>query len=167
MANRLWSRDFDRGELEMSEHIHAAVLRAIADWLEVQYEMPDGNWSHPFIPRGVLNPISHSDYKWRVATPAWQEALRQAVRDGKVVEFRTLTCGGEWLRSNLNDLPDRFDFDVSDADRYRIRPEPKPDVVRELVLYEINRADEIFPVGRFRLVTDGESGKTKSAEVLS
>ena len=153
----------------MTEHRHAAVLRAIADGREVQFEDPLAKvlWINAsMLGLNSVTPLTHPHLNWRVAPLAWQEALRQAVREGKVVEFRTLTCGGEWLRSNLNDLPDRFDFDVSAADRYRIRPEPKPDRVRDKWLYEIGIDDVLIPIAQFRIVHDGKTGKLKSAEVL-
>ena len=49
---------------------------------------------------------------------------------------------------------------------YRIKPEPKPDVVERVLLWRIDRCGMTQPVGEFRLVTDGETGKLKSAEVL-
>lgn len=48
---------------------------------------------------------------------------------------------------------------------YRIKPEPKPDVVESVTLWRTNGYDMRI-VGEFRLVTDGETGKLKSAEVL-
>ena len=48
---------------------------------------------------------------------------------------------------------------------YRIKPEPKPDVVRQLY---VDTHERIFESVRFnlRLTFDGETGKLKSAEVL-
>lgn len=61
---------------------------------------------------------------------------------------------------------------------YRIKPEPKPDVVEELTLYrnlavpfgtvEMPWANpkHYYPIGNFRLIRDGETGELKSAEIL-
>ena len=63
-------------------------------------------------------------------------------------------------------------------EEYRIKPEPKPDVVEEITLYrnlavpfgtvEMQWANpkHYYPIGNFKLIRDGETGELKSAEVL-
>ena len=51
------------------------------------------------------------------------------------------------------------------AFEYRIKPEPKPDVVKVTTLWQTNGYD-MSEVGQFCLIWDGETGKLKSAEVL-
>jgi len=48
---------------------------------------------------------------------------------------------------------------------YRIKPEPKPDVVKFTTLWQTNGYD-MSEVGQFCLTWDGETGKLKSAEVV-
>ena len=153
----------------MSEHKHAEVLRAIADGRIVQFEdgLTKGLWvSASMLGLNSVTPLSHPHLNWRVAPPAWQEAFRQAAREGQVVEFHHDVHG--WNPCAINDKTEDYCFPSSVSEKnYRIRPEPKPDVVREVWLHEVDREDYIFAVGRFRLVTDAETGKLKSAEVLS
>lgn len=52
-----------------------------------------------------------------------------------------------------------------DNNDYRIKPEPKPDVVKFTTLWQTNGYD-MSEVGQFCLTWDGETGKLKSAEVL-
>ena len=154
----------------MTEHKHAEVLRAIADGREVQWatSAQSNNWL-TVRPENEVNPITYSHFEWRVAPPAWQEALRQAVRDGKVVEYE---CGGSWHHSALNDRVEDFSWGDMPQDTYRIRPEPKPDVVRYIQKPFSHVTNEwyetINPVGieYITITRDGETGKLKSAEVL-
>jgi len=92
------------------------------------------------------------------------EALRQAVRDGKVVEFDDGLHG--WHKSTLTDRPDTYLFYGNKQECYRIRHEPKPDRMRDKWLYEINDDDVLIPIAQFRIVQDGETGQLKSAEEL-
>ena len=49
---------------------------------------------------------------------------------------------------------------------YRIKPEPKPDVVREGMVSLSGIAYWGFPNPNLRLTFDGETGKLKQAEVI-
>lgn len=105
-------------------HMHAAVLRAIADGMEVQYKPhTQANWRD--VASNTLehnqDPISFPHYEWR------------------------------------------------------IKPEPKPDVVRYVNAYlcdghrtieTAKKAQSEDIAGRVKIVIDGETGKLKSAEVL-
>ena len=59
-----------------------------------------------------------------------------------------------------------------DSFQYRIKPEPKPDIVRQVVVEATSPMwIKVFESGKFlppnlMLIFDGESGKLKSAEVL-
>lgn len=77
-------------------------------------------------------------------------------------------CSGNWRDCIINPAWDP-------ESKYRIKPEPKPDVVR-FVVYEFNPINEKTYGGipdkeknsfsNLKLTFDGETGKLKSAEVL-
>ena len=82
--------------------------------------------------------------------------LIKAWADGAEIQIKDKQTGWE----DLCYTPSwRNDFE------YRIKPEPKPDVVEDTDLWRTNGYD-MTEVGRFRLTFDGETGKLKSAEVL-
>jgi hypothetical protein len=101
-------------------------------------------------------------------------AVLRAIADGKAVQWRLYT---EW-----NDYKDSEQgnplYCMADTE-WRIKPEPKPDVVRYLNTYQgewgglylseqhaKENADHRTKTGMFRITFDGETGKLKSAEVL-
>jgi hypothetical protein len=76
-----------------------------------------------------------------------------------------------------NGWRDCHPVDWSEHAEFRIKPEPKPDVVEHMSIYRnLNRRYEIERpigepfdysfVGNVQLTWDGETGKLKSAEVL-
>ena len=99
--------------------------------------------------------------------------LIKAWADGAEIEERAVNCDydNDWYV---------FDglWSEDSAFEYRIKPEPKPDVVEELTLYrnlavpfgtvEMPWANpkHYYPIGNFILIRDGETGELKSAEVL-
>jgi len=101
----------------MTEHKHAAVLRAIADGKVVQWQsMADQGWNDQ---HGAINPFIDHHLEWRV------------------------------------------------------KPEPKPDVVRYdfvrkayFTTLEEARRDAPPGCGVVRLTIDGETGKLKSVEIV-
>jgi hypothetical protein len=84
----------------------------------------------------------------------------------------------EWRIKGIDWMPCPKNFPWAENYEYRIKPEPKPDVVEELTLYrnlavpfgtvEMQWANpkHYYPIGNFRLIRDGETGELKSAEVL-
>jgi len=75
------------------------------------------------------------------------------------------------LNSSWRDAEPRWDLDYE----YRIKPEPKPDVFRNITVEATERCGEefvqVFKSGKYcfpnlHLTFDGETGKLKSAEVL-
>ena len=97
--------------------------------------------------------------------------LIKAWADGAEIEVNMPDVNGD-------DVWEYFNGDWDELRQYRIKPEPKPDVVEELTLYrnlavpfgtvEMQWANpkHYYPIGNFRLIRDGETGKLKSAEVL-
>ena len=93
--------------------------------------------------------------------------LIKAWADGAEIQWKDMQ--GDWNTGNPS---------WNEATEYRIKPEPKPDVVEELTLYrnlavpfgtvEMPWANpkHYYPIGNFRLIRDGETGELKSAEVL-
>lgn len=95
-------------------------------------------------------------------------AVLRAIADGKEAQFLSVGggTGGGWYPLSSLTTP------LSDPHlEWRIKPEPKPDVVlfyrvtAQSNSYEVTR--ERTPMDNLRLTFDGETGKLKSAEVLS
>jgi hypothetical protein len=82
--------------------------------------------------------------------------LIKAWADGAEIQIKNNSTGWE----DMDCTPS-----WADGFEYRIKPEPKPDVVEDTDLWRTNGYD-MTEVGRFRLTFDGETGKLKSAEVL-
>ena len=92
--------------------------------------------------------------------PRVHAELIKAWADGAVIQFRNLT--GDWVDVTEEESPAWFPSRC-----YRIKPQPKPDVIRE---YYINTDGRCFGAvlvdANLRLVLDGETGALKSAEVI-
>lgn len=95
-------------------------------------------------------------------------AVLRAIADGKAVQLRT-ALQGVWIDfdvdSHINPITSGINAE------WRIKPEPKPDVVEYLVregVAEWFTYDEFknIDIDQIKIVRDGETGKLKSAEVL-
>ena len=154
----------------MTEHKHAAILRAIAEGKQVQYMSSIYNqWTDATL--HSLNPISEVEYEWRIKPPEWQEKLRQAARDGKTVEFYRKEYNS-WITSAITHYPDDGTFlkNAKESD-YRIKPEPKPDVVIEFHASRdgsgyVNFTRLTINDHNLKLVFDGETNQLKSVEMI-
>lgn len=105
-----------------------------------------------------------------MAEHKWADVLR-AIADGKEVQWRSVHMMGHW-----NELSVGYYSPITNPHlEWRIKPEPKPDVVRWVNSYgttghatkhaaDINQLSECL--GQYRLTFDGETGRLKSAEVL-
>jgi hypothetical protein len=94
-------------------------------------------------------------------TPHKHADLIKAWADGAEIEFR---CLDEWRRITAP----RWDQDGE----YRIKPEPKPDVVEKYFAsgytkYGCVRIPEHWGRENLKLTFDGETGKLKAAEVIA
>ena len=97
-------------------------------------------------------------------TPHKHAALIKAWADGAEIEFQWDVCD-DWKRLTTP----RWDQDGN----YRIKPEPKPDVVdyvrvgsfHEIVVCPLEWARETN--SNLKLTWDGETGKLKAAEVIA
>jgi len=98
--------------------------------------------------------------------PRKHAELIKAWADGAEIQFRAIPNDGDWLDGDENLIWD-------DWAEYRIKPEPKPDVVKYF-MHEFNvvvgsRFTQVFHQGvdRFdlKITWDGETGKLKKAEV--
>jgi hypothetical protein len=103
--------------------------------------------------------------------------LIKAWADGAEIEYRD-RCSNIQVNA-WSPLPPQGDWDEHPDFEYRIKPEPKPDVVEEVSVYrnafwqfELERKkDSRFKfqpihLAEMRLTWDGETGKLKSVEVL-
>jgi len=93
--------------------------------------------------------------------------LIKAWADGAVIEFRYVLSNhreivwSEWFTANLTPA-------WSEDYEFRIKPEPKPDVVKRMSLFIDTQHHLIFSQDgdNLKLTFDGETGELKSAEVL-
>lgn len=93
-------------------------------------------------------------------------AVLRAIADGKAVQCRKRESG-EWYEIDF----DMFSPITHPQFEWRIKPEPKPDVVRYLATapnHGVDHPDEIFGerYSTIKAIFDGDTGKLKSAEVL-
>lgn len=94
-------------------------------------------------------------------------AVLQAFQEGKRIEYRPFGFA-DWTPAE----PPTWNFGAGD---YRVNPEPRPDVVLDYVALSGNShayTTSAYTKGRapapnLRLTYDGETGRLKSAEVLS
>lgn len=95
-------------------------------------------------------------------------AVLRAIADGKEVQW--LSSSGEWMDAygfSLNPL-------AADCFEWRVKPEPKPDVVRYYAcayasgFNSLDGAKNSWPdaIGYFRWSLDGDTGKLKSVEIV-
>lgn len=168
-------------------HKNAEAIHAIADGKQTQWARDYNNpieWND-FDPVWDSSPISSNDgIIWRVKPPEvtqWRKDMAQALKDGKVVEFygcdegryKWVTCTtriGDFLNSNLHMTPEY----------YRIKPEPKPDVVMYMGFESNQESSAEYVItttipwasnkpktsSNLKLIWDGETGKLKDSEVL-
>lgn len=96
--------------------------------------------------------------------------LIKAWADGAIIQYRTTEYNWEYCPCNAP----FWDEDVE----YRIKPEPKPDVVKYIHFDADSHSNQIFIDDdlenkhshwdlHLKVVIDGETGKLKSAEVIS
>ena len=147
------------------KHKHAELIKAWADGAAIE-GFWDGEW-HEF----KCAPDWDNFIEYRIKPPEvaqWRKDMAQALKDGKEVEFFSVGCGG-WVKS----LSSAEDFLTSTfvlyEENYRIKPEPKPDVVKR---YNVSYGGGIYELHQdcscdLILIWDGESGVLKCAEVLS
>ncbi len=80
--------------------------------------------------------------------------------NGAAIQFRPVPGHGEWM-----DEPRHLLWD--DHAEYRIKPEPKPDIVLYTCVYPWKDSVAISTARpNLRLLFDGETAKLKSAEVV-
>jgi hypothetical protein len=96
-------------------------------------------------------------------TPHKHAEAIKAWADGAEIECRQLS-GGHWLTV--------YDPAWSKVSEYRIKPEPKPDVVEKYFAsgytkYGCVRVAEHWERENLKLTFDGETGKLKTAEVIT
>jgi hypothetical protein len=152
----------------MKAHKWAEEIKAWANGAEIEQSNTDAMLASHIIWKTFDGNWNKDGYIYRIKppeVPQWRKDMAQALKDGKVVEYG---CFSNWVPS-LMVAEDFLSFLFSgDEKEYRIKPEPKPDVVR---FYNIRNgcvyiSDPAFGGADLRLIWDGETGKPKSAEVL-
>ena len=93
--------------------------------------------------------------------------LIKAWADGATIQHRFFMGGNIQDWSEWKDK-DELIWDTSEWVEYRIKPEPKTDVVEKLSMYRNHNEVCSWCHGKpnLKLTFDGETGKLKSAEVL-
>jgi hypothetical protein len=96
-------------------------------------------------------------------TPRKHAELIKAWADGAEIEYREYPDSGNW---HVRDIPN-----WTGTGAYRIKPEPKPDVVEKYkadagLKYGGIHIAEHWETDNLKLTFDGETGKLKSAEVI-
>lgn len=99
-------------------------------------------------------------------------AVLRAIADGKAVQYFS-RASGEWIAAVENNPISEAGYD------WRIKPEPKPDVVRYMNVYDDQSVGDMYlssSDSSLRCISDkgvilclrwdSETGKLKSAEVL-
>ena len=89
--------------------------------------------------------------------------------NGEEVEYQVNKEGYKPIPSEWKPIFKGWSWDADFSIRYRIKPEPKPDVVHELSI--MLKGNNKFGYGHpdypsLRITFDGETGQLKSAEVL-
>lgn len=147
----------------MTPHKHAEIIKAWADGAEIEtndcghwYLDKNPDWSDTRYSRRIKPP----------EVPQWHKDMAQALKDGKVVEYGLVS---NWVPSLLKAEDFLSPLFTGDEKEYRIKPEPKPDVVRFYSLnisFELSRSRTNFDSKNLKLIWDGETGALKDAEVL-
>lgn len=110
-----------------------------------------------------------------MGVPHKHAEVLKAIADGKDVQHKR-RCFNVWKDANSNYLECIADPLNNPDDEWRIKPEPKPDVVKnfkasidikygDAIAHSVS--DEWIDCSNLKLTFDGETGKLKSAEVIS
>ncbi len=95
-----------------------------------------------------------------MATPhKWADVIH-AIADGKEVQWKT--SSGTWQDAEFEPYTPITEPDLE----WRIKPEPKPDVVRYYVAGRFSGYGYHHPDANLTLTFDAETGALKSAEVI-
>ncbi len=155
----------------MKPHKWAKEIHAIADGIEVQWAWESrklwSDWDREY----DASPITSRDgIIWRIKPPEvaqWRKDMAKALEDGKVVDVLTINGWCTSITAKAWFLDPEFIFLEKD---YRIRPEPKPDVVKYGIVdkdYFVGYLGRLsYKETNLKVVFDGETGKPISAEVL-
>ena len=145
----------------MPKHKWAEVIHAFADGQPIQYRNNADDvwrdWSFPYSPEF----LEGTKYEYRIYSK-WQTE-KDAFAAGKTIQYR-VSPDSEWRDTN-NPL-----WWENQTTEYRVKPEPKPDIVREAYLdrdlsfrpYFLTNA----VVVNVRIVWDGETRELKDVRML-
>ena len=144
------------------KHKLERLIKLWADGAEIEYLKFDGTWVF------IAHPSWDFEHQYRIKRPSWQQKLIDAAKAGKEVQ---VSCGGVWQKSILNDELDNYQFLYYEEAEYRIKPAPKPDLVKyvsvKIASREICRWNIAAPAYANLILTfDSETGEPKSAEVI-
>ena len=152
----------------MKPHKHAELIKAWADGAEIECRI-GGEWNR------INKPNWHEVMEYRIKppeVPQWRKYMAQALKEGKVVEVE-LGLSNSWVTTVLT-VKDFLDPNmIIEEELYRIKPEPKPDVVKYVSVKlhwhtkGIARWDNVeAKCANLKIVFNGETGELKESEVL-
>ena len=153
-------------------HKWAKELHAFADGDVIEWR---DNFSDENPWRAMLdgNFYTEDRYEYRIKpqeVPQWRKDLAEKMRAGGVLEWRDANSGAwrkseDWGWTVAHVLDPRVN--MPNEKIYRIRPEPKPDVVK---FFHVDKKHIVRETGQYyshlKLIWDGETGVFKGAEVL-
>lgn len=149
------------------KHKWSKEIHAIADGIDVQRSLDNGIRWEDFDHEIHMSPIESKNSIWRIKpeVPQCRKDMAQALKDGKEVQFY---IDGKWMKAETT-IEQFLNSNVFLHERlYRIKPEPKPDVVRYITVTDSERY-RVHQIGsdNLKLIWDGETGVFKGAKVLS
>lgn len=124
-----------------------------------------------------VNPITCPQYEWRIAVPQWRKDLAEKMKAGGVLEHWN-GATQDWRQSGycIDKLLCQDYLKSAHESSYRIKPEPKPDVVEFYVKFPHEKltlqgadfewvSEDGKKCRQLKVIWDGE-GNLKDAEVL-
>ena len=160
------------------KHKHAELIKAWADGAEIEERCV--HWAGPTSWYPFTGNWADDRFQYRIKSleiPQYRKDMAQALKEGKIVQY--LNHDDDWVKCIWS--PKDFlntDYVFSEKYRFRIKPEPNPDVVefyiqtstasRALLCGDIEWVDSKGKSARpqLKVIFDGETGALKSSEVL-
>ena len=147
---RLWP---ERYEYRIKPHQYQDVIDAYLRGETVQYYVKT-EWNSGWMdcPRGRNSDMFDSGHEYRILPDKYQY-LRNAIAEGKTIQYKGQ--GGQGWIDIYPCHPVEIEF--NDSIKYRIKPEPKPDIRVKLWVNTTNNINLTF-------VFDGETKAFKTVE---
>lgn len=178
MENGRWS-NMNMDQQDLIEEVIEEPVKKPLKWAKEAHAWIDGievegvssKYQTWHLASQSFNPITHPHYEWRIAVPQWRKDLAEKMKAGGVLEVK---YSGRWDESILSvDQLLNPKVIMSNEELFRIRHEPKPDVVgyceasyEDKIRFIGSATSRKCPGDNLKLIWDGETGNLKGAEVL-